>query len=126
MAVMNKIMVGDMSLSGKQRAFTQCVGELIEFAYSEGYELTFGDAFRDKRVFGEFGEKVSYAASKSVHKLRLAVDFNLFIEGKYISDGRHPAFLILGEKWESLNKDARWGGRFNDANHFSFEHWGAM
>lgn len=115
-----------MSLSAKQIEFTQCTGKLIEFAYTQGYGLTFGDAFRDKRVFGEFGQKVSYASANSVHKLRLAVDFNLFINDSYISNGDHPAYRALGDHWESLHKDARWGGRFNDANHFSFAQWGAM
>ena len=113
-----------MSLSKKQQRFTTCLGKLIQFADSKGYGLTQGDGYRDKRVFGEFGEKKSYSASKSVHKIRLAHDFNLFIDGKFISDGSHPAWLELGEYWETLDDDARWGGRFQDANHFSFEHWG--
>jgi hypothetical protein len=115
-----------MSLSGQQREFTQCIGELIEYAYLNNYELTFGDAYRDSRVHGIFGEKDSYAASKSVHKIRLAVDFNLFVDDTYIPDGSHYAYKELGEHWKTLNESARWGGDFesNDANHFSFEHWG--
>lgn len=113
-----------MSLSKKQREFTLCVSKLIEFAYEKGYELTFGDAYRDPRVHGKFGEKRSYSASRSVHKQRLAVDFNLFVDGKYIQDGEHKAYHELGNFWESLHDSARWGGRFNDANHFSFEHNG--
>lgn len=113
-----------MSLSKKQRTFTFCVSELIQYAYAKGYELTFGDAYRDPRVHGEFGEKESYSAAKSTHKVRLAVDLNLFVDGEYISYGDHPAWKELGEWWESLDEDARWGGRFQDSNHFSFEHWG--
>ena len=114
-----------MSLSKKQREFTECIGKLILYAYSEGYGLTFGDAYRDKRLHGEFGQKKSYAAKNSVHKIRLAVDFNLFVNNQYISDGDHDAYRKLGEYWESLHTDARWGGRFQDSNHFSFEHWGS-
>ena len=113
-----------MKLSEKQQIFTMCLGKLILFACSKNYGLTQGDGFRDKRVFGEFGEKKSYSAKNSVHKIRLAHDFNLFVEGKFIPDGGHIAWLELGEYWESLHVDARWGGRFDDANHFSFEHWG--
>ena len=101
-----------------------CVGDLIRYAYDQGYELTFGDAFRDHRAFGQFGQKRSYASANSVHKIRLAVDLNLFANGKYIRDGDHPGYKKLGEFWESLHPAARWGGRFRDANHFSFEHWG--
>ena len=113
-----------MSLGKKQKEFTECVGKLINFAYSKGYSLTFGDAYRDKRAFGEFGEKKLYSASKSVHKIRLAVDFNLFIGNTWIQDGNHNAWLELGTYWESLHLEAKWGGRFQDSNHFSFTHWG--
>jgi len=113
-----------MKLSTKQQKFTACLGKLILFACSRNYGLTQGDGHRDKRVFGEFGEKKSYSAANSVHKIRLAHDYNLFVDGKLIKNGDHPAWLELGEYWETLDDDARWGGRFDDANHFSFEHWG--
>ena len=113
-----------MNLSAKQGEFVVCLGKLIEHATKQGYRLTLGDGFRDTRVHGEFGVKKSYSAAKSVHKIRLACDFNLFIDGSYISDGNHAGWLELGRYWETLHDSARWGGRFNDANHFSFEHWG--
>jgi len=116
-----------MNLSEKQQKFTACIGKLILFSESNSYGLTFGDAFRDDRVHGSFGEKSSYSSKHSVHKIRLAVDFNLFIDGEWIKDGSHEAWTALGEYWESLHDDAKWGGRFepNDSNHFSFSHWGA-
>lgn len=115
-----------MTLGEKQRLFTKCTSELINYAYAMGYELTLGDAYRDPRVHGEWGQKQSYSASKSVHKQRLAVDFNLFVDGKYIADGNHPAYKDLGEFWEGMNEFSAWGGSFSfgDANHFSFEHNG--
>jgi len=115
-----------MSLSKKQRVFTRCVGEIIDFAYSKGYELTFGDAYRDERVHGKWGEKKSYSAGKSCHKVRLAVDFNLFVNDQWISDGSHPAWKVIGDYWENLNNDAKHGGIFGDSNHFSFEYNGVM
>ena len=113
-----------MSLSKTQQRFSVCIGFLIVYAHSKGYGLTFGDAFRDSRVFGRFGEGSTYSHDKSVHKLRLAVDFNLFIEGKFITDGDHPAYKDLGQYWKTLDALARWGGDFEDANHFSFSYWG--
>ncbi|MCF4091857.1 M15 family metallopeptidase, partial [Escherichia coli] len=58
----------------------------------------------------------------SLHTLRLAVDFNLFINGKYQADT--DAYRPLGEYWESIG--GTWGGRFSraDGNHFSLEHNG--
>ena len=113
-----------MTLGDTQREFTLAVGKLILYTYGFGYELTFGDAYRDKRVHGEFNKKKSYSAGKSVHKIRLAVDFNLFVSGVWIQDGEHEAWKELGEYWKTLHALARWGGDFKDANHFSFTYWG--
>jgi len=108
------------SLGEKQRRFTRMIADLIKFAYDNGYELTFGDAYRDPRVFGEVGEPKGYGRSRSNHKIRLAVDFNLFKDGKYLTstEDHRP----LGEYWESIG--GSWGGRFNDGNHYSLEHEG--
>jgi hypothetical protein len=111
-----------MSLSKKQQDFTLAIAQLINYAYARGYLLTFGDAYRDPRVHGEIGQRNSYSSSKSCHKYRLAVDFNLFANGNYIADGTHFAYIDIGEEWERIHPLARWGGRFGDANHFSFEH----
>ena len=112
-------------LSRKQQTFAKCIGLLIAYASTRGYGLTFGDAYRDERVHGAFGEKKSYAHKNSVHKVRLAVDFNLFVEGAYIRDSDHPAYIELGVFWKSLDSNARWGGDWGDANHFSFEYGGS-
>lgn len=107
-----------MSLGNKQRLFTLAVSKLIVWAYAHGYELTFGDAYRDPRLHGEVGEKKAYGHSKSAHKKRLAVDFNLFKDGKYLSTT--AAHAPLGEYWVTLHEDAVWGGIFKDGNHYSF------
>lgn len=109
------------TLGQKQRRFVKMVAKLIDFAHANGYELTFGDAYRDPRLHGEMGVKKGYGHSKSNHKIRLAVDFNLFKDGKFLttSEDHKP----LGEYWESIG--GTWGGRFNDGNHYSLEHNGA-
>jgi hypothetical protein len=109
-----------MTLGEKQRNFTRMIGLLIEWAYQNGYELTFGDAYRDPRAHGPVGTKKGYSSAKSLHKDRLAVDFNLFKNGKYLTqtEDHRP----LGEFWESIG--GTWGGRFNDGNHYSWEHEG--
>jgi len=71
-------------------------------------------------LHGALGEKVGYGSRNSCHKLRLAMDLNLFKDGKYCTDGE--AHKPLGEKWESMG--GSWGGRFQDANHYSLEHDG--
>ena len=94
-----------MTLREKQSLFTQMVGKLIEFAYATGYELTLGDAW------AKTGHK-----ENSFHYKRLAVDLNLFRDGRYLSSTEDHA--PLGHYWESLG--GTWGGRFNDGNHYSF------
>lgn len=109
-----------MTLGEKQRAFTKMIGLLIEKIYSSGYEATFGDAYRDPRLHGEMGTKAGYGAANSNHKVRLAVDLNLFKDGKYLPNTEdHQKF---GEFWESMG--GTWGGRFKDGNHYSMEHNG--
>lgn len=109
-----------MTLGQKQRKFTEMISRLIAFAYGQGYELTFGDAYRDPRAHGQVGEKKSYSSANSLHKERLAVDFNLFKDGKYLS--RTEDYKPLGDYWESIG--GTWGGKFSDGNHFSIEHGG--
>ena len=96
------------------------VHQLIEFAYAMGYELTYGDAYRDPRLHGPLGTKMGYGNSRSCHKIRLAVDFNLFIDGEYKTD--EESYRPLTEYWKSIGGSA--GADFGDANHFSLEHNG--
>lgn len=109
-----------MTLGQKQRLFTRLVGRLIEHAYSQGYELTFGATFRAR----EWG--VGKMPERSLHAQRLAVDFNLFKDGKFLT--RSEDHLPLGEWWEKQHPLCRWGGRFRapDGNHYSMEHEGVQ
>lgn len=109
-----------MTLGQKQRKFVRMIADLIVWAYDNGYELSFGDAYRDPRLHGQMGWKVGYGAASSCHKIRLAVDFNLFKDGVFLESTE--AHTPLGEQWEKMG--GTWGGRFNDGNHYSLEHEG--
>lgn len=119
-----------MTLGQKQRLFSRLIAELILWAYEEGYQVSLGDAYRDPRVHGEMGEKRGYGHPWSNHKRRLAVDLNLFddIDGDGDEDFLQDteSHRALGLKWESMHPLCRWGGRFGDGNHYSFEHGGRM
>jgi len=110
-----------MTLGQQQRIFSLKLAQFIVWIYEQGYEVTMGDAFRDPRVHGAFGEKVAYGAASSFHKKKLAQDLNLFKDGKYLSSTEDHR--MLGEKWESMG--GTWGGRFakKDGNHYS---WGEL
>lgn len=111
-----------MILSQKQQQFTRMVGKLIAWADTNGYALTFGEAYRTPEQ-AKLNAKSGAGIANSLHTQRLAVDFNLFIGDVWQTDSR--AFTPLGEYWESLG--GCWGGRFKtnpDGNHFSLEHNG--
>ena len=114
--------INKMTLGQKQRLFARLVAELIEWAYDQGYEIALGDAFRDPRVHGQHGEEGGYGRKNSCHKLKLAIDLNLFKDGEYLDKTSDHAFL--GQYWEQLHCLCVWGGKFNDGNHYSLEHNG--
>ena len=111
-----------MSLSGTQMEFALDVAELINYINDKGYGCTFGDAYRSPRAFGGMGEKGPYGRAKSAHKQRLAVDLNLFKDGHYLSSTQ--AHAPFGEFWCGLHPDNKWGGDWNDGNHYSRKYGG--
>lgn len=110
------------TLREKQSRLVRMLAQLIEFAYKEGYELTLGDAYRDPRTHGEIGIFKVYGKAFSNHKRRLAIDLNLFKDGKYL--GATEDHRPLGEFWKSIG--GSWGGDFNDGNHYALEHEGRI
>ncbi|EEC8836637.1 M15 family metallopeptidase [Escherichia coli] len=110
-----------MNLSEKQQLFAVMIADLIHWAQEHGYRLTFGEAYRTPEQ-AALNAKTGKGIRNSLHTLRLAVDFNLFINGEYQTDT--DAYRPLGEYWESIG--GTWGGRFSraDGNHFSLEHNG--
>lgn len=107
-----------MTLREQQAIFSRLAATLILRAYELGYEISLGEAYRSP------AEAARQAAAgrgikNSLHTERLAIDLNLFRDGKWLqnSEDHRP----LGEFWEALHPLARWGGRFGDGNHYSLE-----
>lgn len=139
-----------LTLGMKQKLFTELVGKLIAYVYSQGYQLSQGEAtrsdeqaminalgFEGRTALCQYLEKdprfhgLALAIDNngkangilmSNHRLSLAQDFNLFKDGKYLD--KTEDWLFFGEWWEKLHPLCRWGGRFKDGNHFSLEHEG--
>lgn len=136
-----------MTLGQKQRLFSQLIGLFILEAYRRGYQLSFGEARRSdeqaeinamgpggranlvdfiKLKFPVLADKIKNNTGSGIrftlHELGLAMDFNLFKDGQYLSETED--WRELGEWWEQQHSLCRWGGRFNDGNHLSLEHEG--
>jgi hypothetical protein len=137
-----------MTTSEKQRLFVKLYSQWLTWALSQGYELTFGEAYRSDEqaeinAIGQSGRELVAATvqrlfpglavairnngkangiRRTAHGNKLALDQNLFINGVYQTTTE--AWRPLGEKWESLHPLCRWGGRFGDGNHISLEHDG--
>ena len=119
-----------MTLRQKQSKFARLVPRLIDFAYEQGYEVTLGDAWAFNfwlimnLILSVLPESLEKKVRSRTHKLgsfhynRLAIDINLFKDGRYlISTKSHES---LGIYWESLDPECTWGGRWGDGNHYSY------
>jgi hypothetical protein len=104
------------SLRPRQEVFTRNIAKLIEHIFSIGMTCTFGDAFRSEEQAKLNAEK-GVGIKNSLHCIRLAVDLNLFDSaGKYLKECT-PDYTSVGQYWESLHADNRWGGFFNTKYH---------
>ncbi len=117
-----------MKLSEKQQMFARKVTVLLDWIYSQGWEVTLGEVYRPKVMQYLYLWAKRSQTLKSKHLDRLAIDLHLFIDGEYIKDPeKHRP---LGEYWELLG--GHWGGRFGvkkkdydikigwDSGHFEF------
>lgn len=102
-----------MKLSDQQWEHLQAIAKLVIWAKERGYKLTVADWTTD-----EYGKARYQHSPIGQHPKGLAVDLNLFIDGTYRSD--EAAHVAMGAYWESLHEDCRWGGRYQDANHYEF------
>ena len=96
--------------------FSRGVGQLLVWAYANGYPVALGEVERDSRVAALNAQK-GVGNKNSLHILGLAVDLRLYKAGVY--QELTPAYEPLGRYWEGLNPNFCWGGHFGDGNHFS-------
>lgn len=117
-----------MSLLKKQQAFTALIPSLISKAIELGYGVTLGECWRPEKVAKFYAsESKDKGIAKSVHISRLAIDLNLYRDGRWLTAAKD--YEPLGVFWESLSTDeytCKWGGRFHslDGVHFSFANEG--
>ena len=101
-----------MKLSEKQQLFSLNIAKLIKYAQIMGFGLTFGHAWRSAEEQQRLLDQGLTKTLESLHLSRLAVDFNVFVNGRLCLDWSQIKFL--GDYWESLHPDNRWGGDWNN------------
>jgi len=115
-----------VTLLQAQQRFASLVPRLIDRALFLGFQVTGAEWYRPDEtaeLYALQGRGVKY----SLHPLRLAIDLNLFADGRYLTstEDHRP----LGEWWERMGTahglPTRWGGTFTrpDGNHYSLA-WG--
>lgn len=124
-----------MRLREKQSIFALNVAKLIAFAYKNGYEITLGEAYRTKsmQLLYFMGYKLMVFCGslklvktkhlsktmKSKHLIRLAIDINLFKDGRLLGKEDKELFEPLATYWKILNKNNTCGYFWGwDLGHF--------
>lgn len=104
-----------MKLGQQQELFTELIAKLITYMYSQGYKVRVGDFSAKPR------DPLEHKAN-SQHYVHCAADLNLFKDGVWLTKTEdHKAF---GDYWEGLHPACRWGGRWQDGNHYELlEGW---
>jgi len=105
-------------LFDKRIKFTRLLVWLIAWANSQpNWKVALGRDFDEKH-------EPEHHMPGSLHYLGLANDLALYIGGVYQTTSE--AYAAIGEKWESLDPDCVWGGRFDppDGNHVSIKYGG--
>lgn len=118
--------MAEMSLREQRCLFTRLVGELIVWAYSQGFEIAFGEVKRTKAQ-AQANAASGAGIANSLHLLGLAVDFDLYLGGVYQTFSE--SHRAIGTKWKNMHALNRWGGDFRDGqgkpkpdgNHYSSE-----
>lgn len=106
------------SLRQKQSRFCRQSARLILKAFELGYEATYGETER-KPAQAALNAANGSGISNSLHLERLAIDLNLFKNGRYIED--EEGHRELGTWWKTFGPEYKWGGDFKrkDFNHYS-------
>lgn len=107
-----------MGLRDRQVVFSRDLAKLINKAFEMGYEVTMGECLRPIEMQQLYIKQGKSQTMNSNHLKKLAVDLNLFIDGKLCT---LQQIKPLGDWWESLDSKHKWGGNWKtlqDSPHF--------
>lgn len=126
-----------MTLGEKQELFVQLEHRWLAYAFGKGYKMRHGEGRIAARGASGHGRKAVIVDTDhevevedrehmrlGAHYTGVGADWNLFVNGQWLTSGNEAEWLDLGVYWEGLHELCRWGGRFRDANHISLEHDG--
>lgn len=105
-----------MSLGAEQEIFTRDLVRLLSQAFALGYEVRLGEVQRTTEQQELYVRTGRSKTMNSQHIKKLAADMHFFD-----SKGTLCYPQELGDYWESLSKENRWGGNwksFKDQPHF--------
>lgn len=113
---------GESELGKRQELFAFLVAKLLHTAYEMGFKVRLGETLRTDEQQEIYLRTGFSRASRSLHQDKLAIDLNLMKGSRLVTQSEEH--LPLGEWWERLHPLCRWGGRFNDGNHYSIAYGG--
>ncbi|MCL6269329.1 M15 family metallopeptidase [Sansalvadorimonas sp. 2012CJ34-2] len=108
----------------KQAQFLIHVTQLLQKAYEASFIVTGGELYRTVEQQKLYVRQGRSKTMNSRHLQRLAIDLNFFIpdqEGKVRLTYEKSDLQAIGDYWESLHSDNKWGGnwkKFKDTPHF--------
>lgn len=111
-----------MTLLEKQFLFARLVPRLLDKAHEMGFNVTIAEVERPDYTAKKYKE-LGIGSENSLHRLKLAIDLNLYIGNRWLTKTEDHA--ALGKFWESLSTpeyQCTWGGQWGDGNHYSIRH----
>ena len=107
-----------LTLFQHQQAFLRQVPLLLQALWDAGFDVTAGELLRTQEQQDIYLRTGRTKAPFSNHQQKLAIDLNVFRNGKFATKADMQA---VGDYWESLDPLNRWGGNFKsivDCPHF--------
>ena len=100
-----------------QSAFARDIVKLLQFAFTNGYELTLGEAQRTQEQQKIYFESGKSKTMNSYHLRKLTFDIFFFKGPKLLSSKED--LQEIGDYWTSLNPLNQWGGNWGwDTPHY--------
>jgi hypothetical protein len=100
-----------MTLLQKQFTFSKNLTTLFNWLIINKYDWSIGGAYRTEYQEKEYKRLGLSHTNNSLHLKKLAIDLNIFKDGKYLTTGE--LLKPIGDYWCKLNEKNRWGGDWN-------------